>query len=477
MCLGLLLGCGIAAKAGDAREPARISVDPRQAGAVIPEDFAGLSFEIAQLLPDKDGGHYFDANRAALIQLFKTLGVRHMRVGGNSVDSPQSAVPIETDIRPFFEFAKAAGVKVIYSVRLQEGNPPSAAGIAAFIHKNFADVLDCFAIGNEPGYYKDPAVYRSRWMAIREAIANVAPGAKFCGPDDNPKPALCANVVRDFSAAGLSLLTMHSYPAGCAYQNPSLSTPVNQLLPNDPVQAREKLLSASLTSDYEKARKAAADATAGSSLSFRLDETNSYWYGGLQGASDAYAAALWSIDYLYWWAAHGASGLNFHTGERVGGGEHTVPCRYAAFLASGLGYDAKPLAYGLKMFDLGAKGKLLPVASPAMASDLSVYATLENGHSVAVTLINKAHGADARDTAVELAVETPFGIASANVIYLTALGGDIAATNGLTIGGAPILYNGDWQGQWKPLDAVAGGNIRVHLPRASVAIVKVHLNG
>ena len=30
------------------------------------------------------------------------------------------------------------------------------------------------------------------------------------------------------------------------------------------------------------------------------------------GASNAFASALWALDYLHWWAAHGAAGVNFH---------------------------------------------------------------------------------------------------------------------------------------------------------------------
>lgn len=475
VCLGLIGISCVSARADAAPEPVNTTIELSPAGPEIPQDFAGFSFETAQLLPDKEGKHYFGADRAALIALFKTLGIKHVRVGGNSVDSTNTAVPAEADIRAFFEFAQAAGIKVIYSVRLHDGEPQSAAKIAAFIHNNFAGNLDCFAIGNEPGYYKDPDVYRAKWLAIRDAMVAAVPGAKFCGPDDNPKPAVLTNAVQSFAGSGLVMLTMHSYPGGCAYKNPSLKTPIDQLIPNDPAEARVKLLSPAMRAEYEKVLKAGKDAVAGTSLPIRLDESNSYWYGGLHGASDTYAAALWSLDYLYWWASHGARGLNFHTGERVGGGDHTVICRYASFLASGPGYEAKPVAYGLKMFDLGAEGALIPVNVPAAETNLSLYATKATDGSLSVTLINKSHGLAASEKAVQLALNTPAKISSARVIYLTAPAGDIAATNGLAIGGAAIANDGSWQGQWKPLHSVPGTNLTVNLPPASAAVVQIQL--
>src|ERR1700722_9162158 len=87
--------------------------------------------------------------------------------------------------------------------------------------------------------------------------------------------------------------------------------------------------------------------------------------GGVEGASDSYASALWSIDYLYWWAEHGSNGLNFHTGDRAGGGDRSLPSRYAAFVTAGTGYDVRPLSYGMKVFDLGGHGRLVPVTVAA----------------------------------------------------------------------------------------------------------------
>ena len=53
--------------------------------ADLPAHFLGLSYESSMLLP-KNGRYYFDAGDRALVNTFKTLGIKSLRVGGNSVD-------------------------------------------------------------------------------------------------------------------------------------------------------------------------------------------------------------------------------------------------------------------------------------------------------------------------------------------------------------------------------------------------------
>src|ERR1700685_4417478 len=60
-----------------------LTLTPDWTGAPIPiaADFSGLSFE-TQLVMPTDGVRYFRADNAPLIQLFKTLGIKHIRIGG-----------------------------------------------------------------------------------------------------------------------------------------------------------------------------------------------------------------------------------------------------------------------------------------------------------------------------------------------------------------------------------------------------------
>jgi hypothetical protein len=461
-----------------AGEPVTICVNALQPGAEVSPNVLGLSYETSLMLPDADGVHYFRPDNKPLVTVFKTLGIKSLRIGGNSVDAPTVPVPDEQDATALFEFARAAGVRVIYSVRLQEpttrgtspgsastANAESAARVARLIHDRYADVLDCFAIGNEPGYFKDYAVYSTKWKALHDAIVAAYPDAGFCGPDQNPSPDLDKRMVRDFT--GLIKITQHSYPFGCSYTNPGAAKKdAAQLVPFDAAESREKMLSPEAYKVYE-----------GTSVSYRLTETNSYWFSGLKGASDSYASALWGLDYLHWWAGHSADGLNFHTGDRTGG-EVSMPCRYAAFVTSAHGYEVRPLGYGMKLFDLGGHGKALAVTAPP-ATSLIAYATLD-ADIISVTLINKAHGSGSKEQAVQIKLDTSLADSKAHVIFLRtandAIGGGSAD---VTLGGAPIQEDGSWNGQWTqlPPGAVNNNVIAVTMPPASAAVVKAAIRG
>ncbi|HEX2853390.1 MAG TPA: hypothetical protein VHO24_09135 [Opitutaceae bacterium] len=473
-----------------AADPVAISIATREPGAAIAPDFSGLSYETSRMLPDDKDAHYFRPDNLPLLATFRTLGVKNLRIGGNSVDASLIAIPSEADVRSFFDFAKAAGVKVIYSVRLHSGDPAAAGRVARLIRDNYADVLESFSIGNEPDYYKDYDVYRARWTSIRDAIVAEFPGAKFCGPDQNPPDArsllpgaaqnLYQNLVRDFAneSGRLTQVTLHSYPFGCSYRNPRDGTEdVLKLIPADAAESREKMLSPSAYGLYEKIRQATTASIAGAPVSLRLTETNSYWYSGLKGASDSYAAALWAVDYLHWWATHGAVGVNFHTGDKTGG-SIMLPCRYAAFVTSGAGYEVRPLGYGMKLFSLGGQGRSLPVSVASAATPhIAAYATLVDEATVTITLINKEHGAAAAAQSVLLKLDTAIG-AEAQIITLATPDHDIAASAAsVTLGGAPIEKDGTWRGQWTalPVSPVNNREIAVTLSPASAAVIKAKL--
>ncbi|MBE7170257.1 MAG: hypothetical protein INR73_06690 [Williamsia sp.] len=454
-------------------EPVKLVINAQEDGKTIPADYIGLSYETKVLLPDENGHYYFRADNKALVAVFKTLGIKNLRIGGNSVDVATVPIPTEKDIDQLFAFAKAAGVKVIYSVRLHDGDPQSAARLAKHIYKNYADLLDLFAVGNEPGYYKDyEGQLKPYWESIVKAMQEVAPKARFCAPDDNPNPVLAERMVHDFGApkGPVSLVTVHSYPAGGAYKNPQATVAVKDLIPNDAKQKRELLLSAKLTTEYESIYSKMEPLIA--HFPYRLSETNSIWYGGLEGASNTYAAALWGLDYMYWWASHGAFGINFHTGDKVGGGDKSLPSRYAAFVTEGSGYEIRPLSYAIKAFDLGFTGKLAPVSLPGRAENLTAYATKAKDGTFFITLINKEYGAGAKNRMLDLSFTGAAQISgTAACLLLEAPAGDVSVKNGIALGGKGITPDGKWDGNsWKPLKA-AQGMIHTEIPPASAMII------
>jgi hypothetical protein len=471
-------------------EPVTVSVNTSEPGKEVSPRMVGLSYETSLMLPGANGVHYFRPDNKPLVAVFKSIGVRSLRIGGNSVDSPKIPIPREDDVINFFEFAKAAGVKVIYSVRLEEStdigelpaftatsNAESAAKVVKLVHDHYPNVLDCLAIGNEPNYFKDYAVYSPKWKAIRDAIVAVYPESRFCGPDQNPSPGLDKNMVRDFgnNSGRLVEITQHSYPFGCSYKNPGARNDITKLVPFDAAASREKMLSPAAYNTYEGIYNGIASSIAGTSLSYRLSECNSYWFSGLKGASDSYVSALWAADYLHWWACHGADGLNFHTGDCTGG-ELSMPCRYAAFVTSENGYEVRPIGYGMKLFDLGGYGKeLLVTVVSSTNQNLVAYATLSEGEMVCVTLINKTHGPEAKPDEVQIKLDKPLADSKVQVIFLRGRNDDISGSSAdVTLGDAKIKEDGSWSGQWTQLSASAVNNdvIDIKMPPASAAVVK-----
>src|SRR5438094_837951 len=72
-----------------ADSPVTVTVDTAKPGVAIPADFVGLSFEIRLLRGDEQGKRMFTADNRALVDMFKTVGIHNLRVGGNTSDTPK----------------------------------------------------------------------------------------------------------------------------------------------------------------------------------------------------------------------------------------------------------------------------------------------------------------------------------------------------------------------------------------------------
>ena len=486
----------------------RIVVDNQVKGTAIPANYVGLSYEIAMLKPDAQGKRYFSKENLPLIRLFHSLGIKSLRLGGNSVDVKGGYTPTTEDIDELFGFARLAGIKVIYSVRLQDkmvGGKPSpnsniddAVAQASHIYNHYSDLLDYFAIGNEPGYYKDyEHDLKPRWNAIMQAMRKVAPKARFCAPDDNPNPTLCNKLWSDYGLTNanaqepvLGLITMHSYSAGCSYKNPGSAKNHSELIPFDYKERSRYLLSDELTEENQRVYNQMERVFNISPLpGFRLSETNSYWYSGLNGASNAHAAALWALDYMYWWASRGNQGVNFHTGDRVGG-DGMVPF-YAAFISENNGFDVFPLSYALKAFGIGAiaedeqsgQRSMAPVQLSGRNEHLTAYATHDAHGFTYVTVINKdvRNGAGVRQLMLTLA-DGGQEVFNADYMLLTNensmqdIGAEekYLAKKGQLIGGHAIMADGTLDAPEWIRAKVDNGRIRVELPPLSAVIIKVN---
>lgn len=446
--------------------PVTITFDTNRTGAAISPWFSGLSFETQMELPMTNGEYYFRASNKPLVKLFQTLGIKNLRVGGNTADRATIGVPGEADIDSLFAFAEAAGVKVIYTFRLNNGDPKREGQLAKYIMGRYKANLACFEIGNEPNVYaKEYPVYREEWKNYMAAITapDAAPDAKFCGPSATAaRRSWAVNFAEDFGHTDkVVAATQHEYPGGAAGKATNL------------IAAQDRLLSPQLLKNYEKAYLSYAPTVISNGLAIRIEEANSFYNGGARGVSDTLASALWSLDYMYWWAQHGAEGINFHTGDRVAIGKGMGSPGYASFTTSAGGYLVHPIGYGIKMFDFGGHGKMLPVEVHTNAGEinLTAYASMANDGVVCLTILNKEHGRGALAAEVSIGKSGVFG--SAQVIYLKSSNGDVGATTGVTIGGAMIKDDGSWSGDWKYLKPSSDGEFSVMLPPASAVVVKL----
>jgi hypothetical protein len=452
------------------QSPVTVTIEPQEQtpGAAIPEDFLGLSFGMRNVIPDKTAGHFFSATNTPLVTLFRNLGLKHLRVGGTSVESPpKTPIPNEKDIDSLFAFARAAGVdKIIYSFRLLETNAEqhvaaTNALLARYICDHYRSQLDCFAVGNEPDrekiFQQDVVItnfttFLSKWRRFVAAITNAVPGARFTGPD-----AGSGNVTwtTRFAAAekGSGLLTIvceHFYVGGAGWGK-------------GPQQGIDAMLSPAWLASNQRLYDRMAVPVLKEGLPYRFTEANDHYSGGVPGASDTYAGALWALDFLHWWAAHDTRGVDFHNTQWVPNDVITPDARGRLTI--------NPKGYGLKAFELGSHGAIQPLTlSNPDGLNLTAYAVRGPG-GLFLTLINKEHGASAREANATLIV--PGAHEGATAVFLTAPNADAATKTGVTLGGAAITSEGPWLGKWSPLTAATPGRYAVSLPAASATVVRI----
>ena len=451
--------------------------------------FAGLSMETEKILPEPDGSHYFSPKNAALVSTFKQLGLRHLRIGGNTVDDDLTP-PSEADIDELFAFAKAAGVKVSYSVRLKNNaDPKESARIAKYIHDRYPDLSAGITIGNEVNnFFRGKDGLKNYLATVKthiDAMRAAAPGLIVNGP------GVCVDAAgrrSGYSIAGeagwllkfneafhdtvkIGYIGSHAYFGGAAYNRTGKA-----VLEWNPAELRAEMLSPAWIGKYERMYQSFGPELAKTGTPYRVDETNTYYIGGAKGASNSMAAAVWSLDYLYWWASHGAQGINFHNGTTLPfskgslpDGATRKPCYYASFWGVPGGYSVQAVGYGIKAFDLGGHGSLLPVTlSSPEKTNITAYATRADDGGVYLTVINKEIGTAARRVLIAQPKDSRFGRAES--MSLEVKNHDAAATEGFTLGGAAISHDGAWEGKWIPA-STDGEAITLLVPNTSAVVL------
>lgn len=447
-------------------EPVTVTVAADSGVPALADRFLGLSYESSMLRPT-NGKYYFDAKDQALVNTFKTLGIKNLRVGANAVDDPRIAVPDENDIDSLFDFARAADVKVIYSFRLKNGNPANSARLAHYIAAHDADTLDSFSIGNEPSFYlKTFPKFLDAWKPHYDAVLKAVPNAMFDGPSVAEQNIYAVQLANAISADGhLAIASDHYYFLGSGRAGEK-----------NPAATRARFLQDHLHAEYQKDYDKVGAVLAARGVPYRIDEMNSCYNGGAKNSSDTYASTLWALDCTHWWAAHHILGVNYHTGESVGRDGGFGAANYAAFVHTpdGHGFVIRPQAYAYLAFTQGAHGRSLDVDLQAAINfnfDAYAYHDGDDG-SYYITLINKSYGADARPASVSLQLLPSQESGTWQRMDLVQKQNDVTAKTDVTLGGASVNVKGIWHGKWKKVRHTNSSDLKIKVPPASAVILR-----
>jgi hypothetical protein len=227
---GLLTFILVLTSEARAQAPVTIALNPSQAAAnPISERFSGLSYEVSEMSRSfTESGqkvYRLGPQNLALLGIYQSLGIRNLRIGGNSSDeasyfpglrgsSTSGSLVFSDDLDRLFGMAQAAGTSVILTVPLTPpmANAQNDALEAAYAWSNYGGLLFCFAIGNEPDlYFSSFASYKSSFDMFKSVVAAATPGAPFCGPCVAGNSAWCVSFANDREG---SLITHHNYPGG-----------------------------------------------------------------------------------------------------------------------------------------------------------------------------------------------------------------------------------------------------------------------
>jgi Glycosyl hydrolase family 79 C-terminal beta domain len=464
------------------------------AGAPIPRSFAGFSMEYWA------ASSYLGATRPNPIfaRLVQTLakggnGAPTIRVGGNSTDetwwNPGGAARpagVATDVTPAWlsslrTWTALTRTPMMLGLNLALHDPANAA---AYAQAAFGAVppglLAAFEVGNEPDLYTQPRTfrvgsrviargqrratgyaygdYRAELQTVRGAVEAAAPGAPLAAGgfasaawEDNEDDVLSQPGPRPIA------FSAHTYALHTCDRNPhrTKASFANALLgPNAiaPPVAR-------------MAQLAAVAATHGST--FRVSEMNSANCGGVHGASDALASALWGTDALFALADAGVRGVNFHTFT----GAFYAPVDFGLHKGHFAGF-VRPLFYGMLLFDRATPrgARLLAVGPNPSTGSLKTWGTVDRAGTRRVVVINKSPVKTRR-----LVLRVPGGAGRARVQRL--VGPSITATRGITFGGrgyGDATTDGKLRGKART-ERVArrGGAFRIDVAPASAALVTI----
>jgi hypothetical protein len=432
---------------------ATVTFSAANAGRPLNPSFDGLSYEKTQITQ-----YFFNSNNIPLVKLFGLISTPAvLRLGGGTVDQSgwngiSNTVPItSTQVDTLAGFMKAlpGNWKVIYGINFVSNTPVNAAAEAVYAANALGTNLLGYELGNEPEYYPNFSYisYRSRWRSLAAAVTNAVPGWAVTNggngwifADADAGQGQLAAITDPFASdesGVVSLLTQHYYRAGPG--------------PGDTMQL---LLQPDTSILLPLATNIVGAANGHQSLGARISETGSYSAGGVQGVSDAYGAALWSLDFMFTMAVNGGAGVNFHGGW-ISPYSPLIDDRTNV-------HRVGPEFYGLKMFSLLPAGNVIPATITVYSgTNFTAYGVRQTNIGISALLNNK----DANNT-VAVTVNLGTNVIGAQWIGLT--GPSLYSASCYTLGGAIInAADGTWKGGVQAVLFIEprGGATRTHIQR------------
>ena len=373
-------------------------------GATMPQDFLGLSYESAQL----GDPSFFSAKNTGLVQQFRNLSTcGSLRFGGSlsnftswwdpatqpqkpsmppaiaegqtrfewilttpSVSRTKDAIITPKSIEELRGFLDATGWSAIYGLNLGTGTAERAGAEGSCAARVLGKRLAALQVGNEDDYFMHwmrPMTwgfddYWKEYTSYVSAVHNRAAKAPFAGPD----------------TAGLAWLV--PYAERAQRQPVFLSSHYYRMGPaGAPGINAEKLLSPDpkLQTHIDVAHQAMSVC----GLPYRMTEANSCSHGGMKGVSDAYASALWAIDFMLQGAQANFSGINLH-----GGGVEGV---YSPIVGDqSVGCTARPITEGMKFVNRFAGATFAACKFTANGCNAVAYAAHKD-QELLIAIVNK----------------------------------------------------------------------------------------
>ena len=483
---------------------ATVTVQADSLRGEIPRDFIGLSLEVStggqgigafqgaapgSAAPAEQPiyalGHPESPNQG-YFRFMRNLGPGILRLGGNSQDNScwdrahaphPEACEAELkgpDLRLFAQAARAGGWHLIVGLNLKQNGPAWALGevtegIAREIPSERVFALEP---GNEPDLFARTP-YRPRTYSADEQVKDFQGYLRALQGDSVARryavvgPATCCGwrnahdlgvFVDGVGRENLKWITVHNYSATtCGGQTVSIA----------------RLLSPELMDGFNQEVRPLAAVAREHGLPIAMAETNSASCGGMPGVSNAFAAALWGLDFAFSLVDDGFVNVDFHISYRPAGGSSYNPIdTYGRQVASGRWQYrnvAEPLYYAMYLFTQHASGGRLLPATVETGANVRAWAVRRcAGCAVEVFVLNKDTSA-----AGPVRVHLGGGMGAASLLLLDAptlgsLAGDVRYggrqfTSDGTIGAPKTVA----------IKPDGGGDYTFTLPNAAIAVLTV----